>query len=245
MSRLHPACDQLITGSAANNVAWMREAAEAIVQLVKHCMGKLTTTMNQEVEVVAKGQPGPALGHPGVPTVQVMVPPLLLPLGTPIQWGPITAAPNPAPVPQKHLPAINEPQAQGEVIPGAVLAQAPVFPGLVQGEPQPQAQGQVVLGLRRQDKWLQVSFRVTLHCKRKAKLFLSFGCQEKLLLVSFRVNLDRKHKHKSFLSFRRQDKSLQVAFRVNLSRRATDKSFLSSRRKHKSLQVSRRLNLNH
>jgi len=46
MRRLHPACDQLATESAANNVARMREADEAIVQLVKDCMSKLTATMN-------------------------------------------------------------------------------------------------------------------------------------------------------------------------------------------------------
>jgi len=95
--RLRPACDQLTTESAANNVARMREADEGIVQLVKDCMSKLTTTMNQQLQVVAKGQPAPALGQPGVPTAQVIVPPLLLPLGAPIQWGPATADPNPAP----------------------------------------------------------------------------------------------------------------------------------------------------
>ena len=46
MRRLHPVCDQLATESAANKVARMREADEAIVQLVKNCMSKLTTTMN-------------------------------------------------------------------------------------------------------------------------------------------------------------------------------------------------------
>jgi len=72
------------------------------------------------------------------------VPPLLLPLGAPIQWGLATADPNPAPVPQNALPAINQPQAEGQVIPGAVLAQAQVVPGVIPGQPQPQAQGQVV-----------------------------------------------------------------------------------------------------
>jgi len=85
MRRLRPACDQLATESAANNVARMREADEAIVPLVKDCMSKLTTTMNKQLEVVAKGQPAPALGQPGVPTARVIVPPLLLPLGPPIQ----------------------------------------------------------------------------------------------------------------------------------------------------------------
>jgi len=76
MRRLRPACDQLATESAANNVARMWEASEAIVQLIKYCMSKLTTTRNKQLQVVAKGQPAPALGQPGVPTAQVIVPPL-------------------------------------------------------------------------------------------------------------------------------------------------------------------------
>jgi len=98
----------------------------------------------KQLQVVAKGQPAPALGQPGVTTAQVIVPPLLLPLGAPIQWDLATGDPNPAPVPQNALPAINQPQAQGQVIPGAVLAQAQVIPGVVPGQPQPEAQGQVV-----------------------------------------------------------------------------------------------------
>jgi len=78
-------CDQLDIESAANNVARMRPADEAMVQLVKDCMSKLKTTMNKQLQVVATGQPAPALGKPGVPTTQVIVPPLVLPLGAPIQ----------------------------------------------------------------------------------------------------------------------------------------------------------------
>jgi len=144
MRRLRPACDQLATDSAGNNVASMREADEAIVQLVKDCMSKWTTTMNKQLQVVAKGQPAPVLGQPGVPTAQVIVPPLLLPLGGPIQWGLATTDPNPAPVPQNALPTMNQVQAQGQVIPGAVLAQAHVVPGVVPGPAQREAQGQVV-----------------------------------------------------------------------------------------------------
>jgi len=68
MRRLRPASDQLATESAANNVARMQEASEAIVQLVKHSMSKLTTTRNNHLQVVAKGQPAPAMGQPGVLT---------------------------------------------------------------------------------------------------------------------------------------------------------------------------------
>jgi len=144
MRRLRPPCDQHARESAANNVARMREADVAIVQLVKDYMSKLTTTMNKQLQVVAKGRPAPVLGQPGVPTAQVIVPPLLLPLGAPIQWGLATAELNPAAVPQKALLAINQLQAQGQVIPGAVPAQAQVVPGVAPGQPQPQAQGQVI-----------------------------------------------------------------------------------------------------
>jgi len=67
MRRLRHACDQLAKESAAHKMARMREADEAIVQLVKHCMSKLTTTTNKQFQVVAKGQPAPAVGQPGVP----------------------------------------------------------------------------------------------------------------------------------------------------------------------------------
>ena len=55
MRRLRPACHQLATESAAKNLTHMREANEAIIQLVKDCMSKLTTTMNKQLQVVAKG----------------------------------------------------------------------------------------------------------------------------------------------------------------------------------------------
>jgi len=144
MRRLGPAGDQRATESAANYVAAMREADEAVVQLVKDYMSKFTTTMNKQLQVVAKGKPVPALDQPGVPTAQLIVPLLLLSLGAPLQWGPAMADPNPAPVPQNALPAIDEPQAQGQVIRSAVLAQAQVVPGVVQGEPQAETQGLVV-----------------------------------------------------------------------------------------------------
>jgi len=107
MGRLRPPCNPLGPEAAANNLALMREADEAIVQVVKDCMSKLTTTMYKQLQVVAKGQPAPAVGQPGVPTTQVIVPPLLLPLGAPIEWGLAKADPNPAPVPQNALQAIN------------------------------------------------------------------------------------------------------------------------------------------
>jgi len=139
VKRLRPACHQLATESAANNMSRMREADEAIVQLVKDCMSKWTTTMNKQLQVVAKGQPAPALGQPGVPTAQVIVPLLRLPQGASIQWVPSMAQPNQAPVPQNALQAINQAQPPGQVIPGAIPAEGQVVPSVVPRHPQPQA----------------------------------------------------------------------------------------------------------
>jgi len=218
MRRKRTACHQLGTESAANNMARMREADEGIVQLVKDSMSKLTTTMNKELQVVAKGQPAPALGQHGVPIAQVIVPPLLLPRGTPIQCGPATADPNAAPVAQNALPAINAPQAQGQVIPGASPAQVQVVPSVVFGSTLTASAR--TSHFYRSSTWTSCSrcpFRVKLKVKRKDKAFVSFLRQEKLLQVLFWVNLSRKSKDKLFLSFWRKDKSLQVSRRVNLN----------------------------
>jgi len=40
-----------------------------------------STTKDKQPQVVAKGQPAPALDQPGVPTAEVIVPLLLLSLG--------------------------------------------------------------------------------------------------------------------------------------------------------------------
>ena len=53
---MRPVCDQLARESAANNMTRMREADEAIIQLVKDCISKWTTTMNKQLQVVAKGR---------------------------------------------------------------------------------------------------------------------------------------------------------------------------------------------
>ena len=138
MRRLLPACDRLATASAANNVHNMQQADEGIVQLVKDCIDKLITTMNRRAQKVANGQAVPPIGQPGVPPAQLNVSALLLPPGGPAQWGPAMADPNPAPFPQNALPPINQPQAQGQVVPGVVPAQAQ--PPINQPQAQPQAQ---------------------------------------------------------------------------------------------------------
>ena len=155
MRRLLPACDRLATASAANNVHNMQQSDEGIVQLVNNSIDKLITIMDRPAQKVANGQSVSPIGQPGVPSAQLNVSALLLLPGAPAQWGPATADPNPAPVPQNALPPINQPQGQGQgqpqgqVNPGVVEAQPPVDPGAVPAQPQPlinqpqgQAQGQ-------------------------------------------------------------------------------------------------------
>jgi len=110
-------------------------------------MSRLTTTMNKQLQVVAKGQPAPALGQQGVPTAQVIVPPLLLPLGAPIQWGLATADPNPAPFPKTLSGRLTNRKRKGKSF---------------------------LVPFRPKHKSFLVSFRVNLNRKRKDKSFLSF-----------------------------------------------------------------------
>jgi len=55
MRRLKPACDELATASAANNIASMQEIYEAVLQLVKHCGKKLTKTIETNNHVPPSG----------------------------------------------------------------------------------------------------------------------------------------------------------------------------------------------
>jgi len=64
--QLRPACDELATASAANDIPGMQEVDEAVVQLVKDCGKKLTNTINLKNK--------PFLQVPGVPPAQVIVP---------------------------------------------------------------------------------------------------------------------------------------------------------------------------
>jgi len=128
---LKPACDELATASAANNMASMQEIDEAVLQLVKDCGKKLTKTIETNNHVPAPG--------PGVPPAQVILNPILLPLNAPpqCQWSIATAVPNGGPVgqnaPQANAPgpaqnvpappanpqAQNNPQRPGPAIPQA------------------------------------------------------------------------------------------------------------------------------
>jgi len=114
MRRLQPACDELATSSAANNMASMQEIDEAVLQLVKDCGKKLANTIRTNNYV-------PPLG-PGVPPAQVIVRPMLLPFNAPPQCqGSIVMAvvPNAGPVGQ-NAPLANAPgQAQNVPAPPA------------------------------------------------------------------------------------------------------------------------------
>ena len=104
MRRLLPVCDALATASAANNIRLMQEINEGVVQLVKDCGKKLTSTLGKRV----RGAPRP--GNPGVLPAQVIVRRTILPLGAPAQWGPATAGPNAGLIPQNAPPASNQRQ---------------------------------------------------------------------------------------------------------------------------------------
>jgi len=92
--RLKPACDELATASAANNMASMQEIDEAVLQLVKNCGKKLTKTIETNNHVPPPG--------PGVPRAQVILKQILLPLNAPpqCQCSIATAVPNAGPVVQ-------------------------------------------------------------------------------------------------------------------------------------------------
>ena len=102
MRRLKPACYELATASAANNMASMQGIDEAVLQLVKDCGKKLTKTIRTNNDVPPPG--------PGVPPAQVIVNPILLPLNAlpQCQWSIATAVPNAGPVGQ-NAPQANAP----------------------------------------------------------------------------------------------------------------------------------------
>jgi len=99
MRRLKPACYQLATASAANNIASMQAIDKAVLQLVKDCGKKLTKPIRTNNDMPPPG--------PGVPPAQLIVNPILLPLNAlpQCQWSIATAVPNAGPVGQ------NAPQA--------------------------------------------------------------------------------------------------------------------------------------
>jgi len=73
--QFRPACDELATASAANDIPGMQKVDEGVVQLVKDCGKKLTKTIN------LKNKPFPQV--PGVPPAQVIILTILLPANAP------------------------------------------------------------------------------------------------------------------------------------------------------------------
>jgi len=127
MRRLKPACDEVATASAVNNMPSMQEIDKAVLQLVKDCGKKLAYT----IKTTKKVPPGPGV-RPG----QVIGNPVLLPLNAPAQcpWSIATAVPNggpvvqnaPGPAPSAPAPPAN-PQAQNNPPPPAI-PQAQLIP---------------------------------------------------------------------------------------------------------------------
>jgi len=98
--RLKPACDELTTASAANNMTSLQKIDETVLQLVKDSGKKLANTIRTNNHLPPPG--------PGVPPAQVIVRPMVLPLKAPpqCQWSIATAVvPNPGPVGQNAPPA--------------------------------------------------------------------------------------------------------------------------------------------
>jgi len=73
--QLRPACDELATASAANDIPGMQEMDEAVVQLVKDCGKKLTNSINLKNKLFPQVL--------GVPPAQEIVPNILLPANAP------------------------------------------------------------------------------------------------------------------------------------------------------------------
>jgi len=72
---LRPACDELATAPAANDIPRMQEVDEAVVQLVKNCGKKLTNTIKIPNKLFRQ--------VPGVPPAQVRLLDMLLPPNAP------------------------------------------------------------------------------------------------------------------------------------------------------------------
>jgi len=100
--QLRPACDELATASAANDIPGMEEVDEVVVQLVKNYGKKLTNTINLNNKIFRQ--------VPGVLPVQVIVPNILLPANAPpgSQWPLATAVQN-AGAGAPNAPTVNAP----------------------------------------------------------------------------------------------------------------------------------------
>ena len=125
--QLRPACDELATASAANDLPGMQEVDEAGVQLVKGNGKKLTNRIN------LKNKPLPQVR--GVPPAQVIVPNILLPANVPpgSQCGLATAVQNASPGAPNALTANAPGPAQFQPAQAAGPYQIPPPPPNPQG----------------------------------------------------------------------------------------------------------------
>jgi len=113
MGRLKPACDELATASAANNMASMQEIDEGVLQLVNDSRKKLTKTIETNNHVPPPG--------PGIPPAQVILNPILLLRHAPpqCQWSIAIAVLNAGPVVQNARQANAPGRAQNVPAPAA------------------------------------------------------------------------------------------------------------------------------
>jgi len=126
---LKPACDELATASAANNMASMQEINEAILQFVKDCGKKLAKTIRTNNHV-----PPPS---PGIPPAQGIVRPMLLPLNAPpqCQWSfAMPVVQNAGPVGQNAALANASGLAQNVPAPPPGAQAVPALPANLQAE---------------------------------------------------------------------------------------------------------------
>jgi len=141
MRILKPAWDELASASAANNMAGMQGIDEEVLQLIKDCGKKLTKTIETNNHLHPPS--------PGVPLVQVILNPILLPLNAPPQWqwSIATAVPNAGPVVQ-NAPQANAPGPAQNVPSPAANPHAPndpLLPGLAIPKAQNNGPGPIII----------------------------------------------------------------------------------------------------
>ena len=83
--------------SAENNIPLMQEIDKGVVQLVKDCGKKLTSTLGKGVRGALQPE------NPEVLPAQAIVHGAILPPGAPAHWSPATGGPNPGLIPQNAL----------------------------------------------------------------------------------------------------------------------------------------------
>ena len=98
---------------------------------------------------------------------------------------------------------MNQPQVQGQGVPGAVPVQAQVVYGVVLGQHLPQAQGQDIPIVPAPGQVAPGVLPGQLKLQAQGQVVRIIRRQDMSLTISFCVNINRKPKDKLFLWFRR------------------------------------------